>query len=148
MRSIIQKRGGGGESDFLRLTHAPPTPLTTYRTFSLPHSLGRPTKAPSIFFFISHKHNIHYSLPLSFHFWELENVKKHKSLFRPPIKNYDSVAFTLTYLSAETRVNEAKLTDTTQVHKYEQQAIKVKYKSKGKEMQTQDTTTMCYRRGN
>ena len=69
-------------------------------------------------------------------------------MFRPPIKNYDSVAFTLTYLSAEIRVNEVKLTDTTQVHKYEQQAIKVKYKSKGKEMQTQDTTMMCYRRGN
>ena len=33
--------------------------------------------------------------------WKLEFVWKHKSLFRPPIKNYGSIAFTLTYLSME-----------------------------------------------
>ena len=37
---------------------------------------------------------------------------------------------------------------TTLVHKHEQQRIKVKHKSKGREMQTQDNTKMCYRRGN
>ena len=37
---------------------------------------------------------------------------------------------------------------TTLVHKHEQQIIKVKYKSKGREMQTQDNTAMCYQRGN
>ena len=39
-------------------------------------------------------------------------------------------------------------TDTTLVHKNEQQTIKVKHKSKGREMQTQDNMAMCYRRGN
>ena len=34
------------------------------------------------------------------------------------------------------------------VHKHEQQIIKVKHKSKGREMQTQDNTKMCYRREN
>ena len=48
----------------------------------------------------------------------------------------------------KTRVNEAQSTDTTLVHKHEQQTIKVKYKSKGREMQTQDNTMMCYRRRN
>ena len=38
----------------------------------------------------------------------------------PQLKDYGSVAFTLTYLSAETRVNEAQLTDTTIVHKHEE----------------------------
>ena len=33
--------------------------------------------------------------------WKLGFVLKYKSLFRPPIKNYGSIAFTLTYLSAE-----------------------------------------------
>ena len=37
---------------------------------------------------------------------------------------------------------------TTLVHKHEQQTIKVKYKSKGREMQSQDNTKTCYRRGN
>ena len=46
------------------------------------------------------------------------------------------------------KVNEAQSTDTTLVHKQEQQTIKVKYKGKGREMQTQDNTPMCYRRGN
>ena len=66
----------------------------------------------------------------------------------PQLKYYGSIDFTLTYLSAETRVNEAQTTDTTLVHKHEQQTIKVKHKSKGREMQTQDNMTMCYRRGN
>ena len=48
----------------------------------------------------------------------------------------------------ETRVNEEQSTDTTLVHKHEQETIKVKYKSKGREMQTQDNTPMCYRREN
>ena len=48
----------------------------------------------------------------------------------------------------KTRVNEAQLTDTTLVHKHEQQTIKVKHKSKGREMQTQNNTAMCYQRGN
>ena len=48
----------------------------------------------------------------------------------------------------ETRVKETQSTDTTLVHKHEQQTIKVKYKSKEREMQTQDNTTMCYRREN
>ena len=48
----------------------------------------------------------------------------------------------------ETRVNEAQSIDITLVHKHEQQTIKVKNKSKGREMQTQDNTAMCYRRGN
>ena len=78
----------------------------------------------------------------------LENVLKHKSQFGPPIKNYGQIAFTLTYLSTETRVNEVQSTDTTLVHKQEQQTIKVKFKSKEREMQTQDNTAMCYRRGN
>ena len=34
----------------------------------------------------------------------------------------------------ETRVKEAQTTDTTLVHKHEQQIIKVKYNSKGREM--------------
>ena len=37
--------------------------------------------------------------------------------------------------------------DTTLVHKHEQQTIKVKYKSKGRKMQTQDNTVMYYRKG-
>ena len=64
----------------------------------------------------------------------------------PQLKYYGLVDFTLTYLSAETRVNEAQTTDTT--HKHEQQTIKVKNKSKEREIQTQDNMTMCYRRGN
>ena len=48
----------------------------------------------------------------------------------------------------EIRVNEVQTTNTTQVHKHEQQTIKIKYKSKGREMQTQDNTAMCYRKGN
>ena len=63
----------------------------------------------------------------------LENVLKNKSLFRPPIKNYGQIAFTLTYLSAETRVNEAQSTDTTPVHKHEQKILKVKHKRKVRE---------------
>ena len=58
------------------------------------------------------------------------------------------MAFTLTYLNTETKVNEAQSTDTTLVHKHEQQTIKVKHKSKGREMQIQHNTPMCYRRGN
>ena len=45
-------------------------------------------------------------------------------------------------------VNEAQSTNTTLMHKHGQQTIKVKYKSKGREMQTQDNTIICYRRGN
>ena len=37
----------------------------------------------------------------------------------PQLKDYDFVDFTLTYLSAETKVNEAQTIDTTLVHKYE-----------------------------
>ena len=48
----------------------------------------------------------------------------------------------------ETRVNEVQTTDTTLVHKHEQQTIIIKHKSKGREMQTQDNTTMYYRRVN
>ena len=44
------------------------------------------------------------------------------------------IAFTLTYLSAKTRLNEAQSTDTTLVHKHEQQTLKVKYKNKGRAM--------------
>ena len=57
-----------------------------------------------------------------------------KACLDPQLKDYSSVNFTLTYLSAEIRVNEAQTTDTILVHKHEQQTIKVKYKSKGKEM--------------
>ena len=53
------------------------------------------------------------------------------------------MAFTLTYLNTETKVNEAQSTDTTLVHKYEQ-TIKVKHKSKGREMQILDNTAMYY----
>ena len=42
----------------------------------------------------------------------------------------------------------AQLTDTTLVHKHEQQTIIVKHKSKGREIQTQDNSKTCYRRGN
>ena len=42
-------------------------------------------------------------------------------------------AFTLTYLNAETRVNEVQLTNITLVHKHEQQILKAKHKSKGRE---------------
>ena len=56
------------------------------------------------------------------------------------------VDFTLTYLSAETKVNKAQTTDTTLVHKHEQQTIKEKHKSKGREVQTQDMMMMCNRR--
>ena len=48
----------------------------------------------------------------------LENVLKTQELFRPPNKNYGYVAFTLTYISAETRVNEAQLIDIILVHKH------------------------------
>ena len=34
------------------------------------------------------------------------------------------------------------------MHKHEQQTINVKYERKGREMQTQDNTKTCYRRGN
>ena len=34
------------------------------------------------------------------------------------------------------------------MHKQEHQTIKVKHKSKGREMQTQDDTKTCYRREN
>ena len=44
--------------------------------------------------------------------------------------------------------NETQSTDTTLMHKHERQTIKVKYKSKEREMQKQDNTVMCYRRGN
>ena len=37
---------------------------------------------------------------------------------------------------------------TTLVHKHEQQTIKIKHKSKGREMQPQDNTKACYQRGN
>ena len=37
---------------------------------------------------------------------------------------------------------------TTLVHKHEKQTIKVKHKSKGRKMQPQNNTKMCYRRGN
>ena len=37
---------------------------------------------------------------------------------------------------------------TTLVHKHENQTIKVKHKSKGREMQLQDNTMKCYRIGN
>ena len=42
----------------------------------------------------------------------------------PQLKDYGSVAFTITYLSAKTRVNEAQTTDTTLVHKHKLQTIK------------------------
>ena len=48
----------------------------------------------------------------------------------------------------ETRVTEVQSIDTTLVHKHEQQIIKVKHKSKVREMQTQNNTAMCYQRGN
>ena len=63
----------------------------------------------------------------------LKFVLKHKSFFRPPIKNNGWIGFTPTYLSAETRVNQAQSTDTTLVHKHEQKKLKVKHKSKGRE---------------
>ena len=59
--------------------------------------------------------------------------KKYKSYLDSQIKYYGQIAFTLTYLSAEIRVNEMQLTDTTLVHKHEQQTMKIKYKSKGRE---------------
>ena len=34
------------------------------------------------------------------------------------------------------------------MYKYEQQTIKIKHKSKGREMQPQDNTKTCYQRGN
>ena len=74
----------------------------------------------------------------------LENVLKTQELFRLPIKNYDQIAFTLTYLSTEIRVNEAQTTNTTLVHKHEQQARKVSTRVKDERMQTQDNTPMCY----
>ena len=55
-----------GEVRFFEAHTCPTYPTHYLPHISLPHSLGQPTKAPSIFFFISHKHNIHYSLPLSF----------------------------------------------------------------------------------
>ena len=78
---------------------------------------------------------------------DLESSKmclKYKSCLDSQIKDYGSIDFTLTYLSTETRVNEAQTTNTTLVHKHEQQTMKVKHKSKGRDMQTQDNTTMCY----
>ena len=51
--------------------------------------------------------------------WKLGLVWKYKNLFRPQLKVYGSVDFTLTYLSMEIRVNETQTTDTTLVHKYE-----------------------------
>ena len=63
----------------------------------------------------------------------LENVLKTQELFRFPIKKYGQIAFTLTYLSVEIRVNEMQSTDTTLVHKHKQQTLKVKHKSKGRE---------------
>ena len=43
------------------------------------------------------------------------------------------IAFTITYLNVETKVNEAQSTDATLVHKHEQQTLKVKHKSKRRE---------------
>ena len=59
---------------------------------------------------------------------------KTQELFRLPKKKKKNgqITFTLTYLSAETRVNEAQSTNTTLVHKHEQQTIEVKHKSKGR----------------
>ena len=48
----------------------------------------------------------------------------------------------------ETRVNEAQLTDTTLVHKHDQQTLKVKHKSKGRKNANIDNMLMCYQRGN
>ena len=62
----------------------------------------------------------------------------------PQLKYYGSIDFTLTYLSAETRVNEAQTIDTTLVHKREQQTIKVSTRVREDRMQTQDNTLMCY----
>ena len=45
-----------------------------------------------------------------------------------------------------TRINEVQSTYTTLVHKHEQQTIKVKHKSKGREMQIQDNTKTCYQK--
>ena len=54
-------------------------------------------------------------------------VKNTRACLDPQLKDYGSVAFTLTYLSAETRVNEVQSIDTTLVHKHEQQTLKVKH---------------------
>ena len=69
-------------------------------------------------------------------------------MFRPPIKKLRLVYFYSNLSKCGTRVNEVQSTDTTPVHKHEQQTIKVKHKSKGREMQIQDNTAMCYQRGN
>ena len=46
------------------------------------------------------------------------------------------------------RVNVRNEPIITLVHKHEQSSINVKHKSKGREMQTQDNTKMCYQREN
>ena len=66
-------------------------------------------------------------------FESLDLCENTRTCLDPQLKDYGSVAFTLIYLSAEIRVNEAQSTDTTLVHKHEQQMIKIKHNSKGRE---------------
>ena len=66
---LKRKKKKKGMSNFLRLTCAPPTPLTTHHTFHSLTLLAGQLMLPSLSlsFLISHKYNILYSLPLSFH---------------------------------------------------------------------------------
>ena len=70
------------------------------------------------------------------------------SLFRPPNKNYSYIAFTLTYIKCGTRVKSAKTVITILSHIHPSSTIKRKLKEQRREMQTQDNTETCYRRGN
>ena len=66
--------------------------------------------------------------------WNLENVLKHKSLFRPLIKRLRLDCFYSNLFKCGIRVNEVQYTHkTTLVHKHEQQSLKVKHKNKGRE---------------
>ena len=61
---------------------------------------------------------------------------KTQELFRPKIKILQLYCYYSNLSKYGTRVIEVQLTNTTLVHKHEQQTIKVKHKSKGREMQT------------
>ena len=50
-------------------------------------------------------------------------MRKHKSLFRLPNKKLRLDCFYSNLSKCETRVNEAQLTNTTLVHKHEQQTL-------------------------
>ena len=76
-----------------------------------------------IVFFAALKDSLFFFL-CSFLFESLKLCENTRACLDPQLKDYGSVAFTITYLSAKMRVNEAQTIDTTLVHKHKLQTIK------------------------